>query len=43
MHGKMEPFSFLNIAKKPFDPEKRIFEATWRESTQKAPATKIAT
>ena len=31
MHGKMDPFSFLNIAEKPLDPEKRIFEATWRK------------
>jgi len=43
MHGKMEPFSFLNIGEKPFDPEKRIFEATWRESTQKASAKKVTT
>jgi hypothetical protein len=32
MHGKMEPFSFLDIAERPLDPEKRIFEATWRKT-----------
>jgi hypothetical protein len=31
MHGKMDPFSFLDIAEKPLDAEKRIFEATWND------------
>jgi len=31
LHGKMAQFSFLDIAEKPLDPEKRIFEAAWNE------------
>jgi len=31
LHGKMAQFSFLDIAEKPLDAEKRIFEATWNE------------
>ena len=29
LHGEMSKFSFLNMADKPIDSEKRIFEATW--------------
>jgi hypothetical protein len=31
MHGKMAPFSFLDIADRPSDAEKRIFEAAWSD------------
>jgi len=31
LHGKNEDFSFLELGEKPIDPEKRIFEATWRK------------
>ena len=31
LHGKMGPFSFLDISKTPADPEKRIYEAAWIE------------
>ena len=31
LHGKMGPFSFMEIAKAPEDSEKRIFEAAWIE------------
>jgi hypothetical protein len=37
MHGKMTPFSFLNIGEKPFDPDKRIFEASWSDIGRKPP------
>jgi len=36
MHGKMDQFSFLDIAEKPLDGEKRIFEATWNDRGRKA-------
>jgi hypothetical protein len=35
LHGKMAQFSFLDIAEKPLDPEKRIFEAAWNERGRK--------
>ena len=31
LHGKMGPFSFLDISKMPADSEKRIYEAAWIE------------
>lgn len=31
LHGKMGPFSFLDIGKTPADSEKRIYEAAWIE------------
>ena len=31
LHGKVGPFSFMEIAKTPADSEKRIYEATWIE------------
>ena len=35
LHGKMAQFSFLDIAEKPMDAEKRIFEAAWNERGRK--------
>jgi len=35
LHGKMAQFSFLDIAEKPLDTEKRIFEAAWNERGRK--------
>lgn len=35
LHGKMDQFSFLDIAEKPLDAEKRIFEAAWNEIGRK--------
>src|SRR6185503_15625191 len=35
LHGKMAQFSFLDIAEKPLDPEKHIFEAAWNERGRK--------
>lgn len=35
MHGKMEQFSFLEIAEKPSDARRRVFEASWSEKGRK--------
>ena len=40
LHGEMSKFSFLNMADKPIDPEKRIFEATWNPELGQPPAKK---
>jgi hypothetical protein len=40
MHGKMGPFSFMEIAKTPEDSEKRIFEAAWIEKGRPPAASK---
>jgi hypothetical protein len=37
LHGKMGPFSFLDIAEKPWDAEQRIFEAAWSDRGRKRP------
>jgi len=31
MHGKISPFSFLEISEKPLDTAKRVFEAVWSD------------
>jgi hypothetical protein len=38
MHGKIGPFSFLDIGKTPADSENRIFEAAWIDLGRQAPA-----
>src|SRR6267143_685052 len=38
LHGKIGPFSFLDIGKTPSDSEKRIFEAAWIDLGRQAPA-----
>jgi PCO_ADO len=40
MHGKMGPFSFLDMSAKPIDSEKRIFEAVWNPQLGQMPASK---
>jgi hypothetical protein len=40
LHGKMGPFSFMEIAKTPEDSEKRIFEAAWIEKGRPPAASK---
>jgi len=36
LHGKMAQFSFLDIAEKPLDADRRIFEAAWNERGRKS-------
>jgi hypothetical protein len=40
MHGKMGPFSFLDMSEKPVDSEMRIFEGTWNPQLGQSPAKK---
>jgi hypothetical protein len=40
MHGKIAPFSFLDMSDKPSDSENRIFEATWNPQLGQPPAKK---
>jgi PCO_ADO len=40
LHGKIGPFSFLDLSEKPVDSEKRIFEATWNPQLGQPPASK---
>jgi hypothetical protein len=40
LHGAMAKFSFLDMAKKPVDPEQRIFEAAWNPELGQPPAKK---
>src|SRR5256885_8073805 len=40
LHGKMGPFSFMEISKTPEDSEKRIFEAAWIEKGRPPAASK---
>jgi len=40
LHGKMGPFSFLDISKTPVDSEKRIYEAAWIELGRPPAASK---
>ena len=40
MHGKIGPFSFLDMSQKPIDSENRIFEAAWNPRLGQPPASK---
>jgi hypothetical protein len=40
LHGKMGPFSFLNMSDQPVDAENRIYEATWNPTLGQQPTKK---
>jgi hypothetical protein len=40
LHGKMGPFSFLDMIEKPVDAENRIYEVTWNPQLGQPPAKK---